>query len=230
MIKKGCIFTIALLLSMPGCKDRKKKAEKPKKMAKKIDLFSSVSIPLTNESTENDENRVLSFFDEDIEEFSTAYDDLNISVAVETGQSGDQDSTEELSWVEAVGQEDEFKVVYFNFDDEDVRSDQEGTVEYDIQQIKHLLAESEDTEAEATIVVEGHSCNSAGSPSYNLVLSERRAKKVADRLVATGISQSKIKVVGRGEEVPAVINNKTIRGSREDQWPNRRVEVRLIYT
>lgn len=234
MIKnKECILVLAALLSLPGCIDRKKKAKEPKKMAKKVDIFSSVNIPLADDNEDDVDNvRVLSFFDEEIQEFSTTDDDFNISVAVETGQqdaaslSADQDFT----WVEAADMDNEFKVVYFGFGDYDVRSDQEGAVELDIAQVNQLLAQSEETQAEPTIVIEGHACHSAGSPAYNLALSERRAKKIADRFVASGISQDNIKVVGRGQEVPALIDEQAVTGSSEEQWANRRVEVRVIYT
>ena len=60
-----------------------------------------------------------------------------------------------------------------------------------------------DEGGEPTIVIEGHSCHSAGSKTYNMVLSERRAKAVSDRLVAAGIPADKIKIVSRGQECPA---------------------------
>ena len=79
------------------------------------------------------------------------------------------------------------------------------------------------------MVIEGHACQE-GTPAYNVALSEKRAKIVADHFVAAGVPSSSIKVVGRGQECPAVINGKTVNGSREDRAPNRRVEVRVIYT
>jgi len=224
---------LVVLLSLPGCIDRKKKAKESKKMAKKVDIFSSVNIPLADDNEDDiDDARVLSFFDEEIQEFSTTDDDFNISVAVETGQQDDVplSADQDFTWVEAADMDNEFKVVYFRFGDYDVRSDQEGAVELDIAQVNQLLAQSEDTQAEPTIVIEGHACHSAGSPAYNLALSERRAKKIADRFIASGIPQDSIKVVARGQEVPALIDEQAITGSSEEQWANRRVEVRVIYT
>ncbi len=235
MMKKGCLLTVVFLLSLPGCIDRKKKAEKPKKTMKKVDVFSSVNIPLAedNQLQDDEDNPVLSFFDEEIEEFSTIDNDLNIAVAVETGQQDNNDignPSEEFSWVEAAQEEDELKIVYFDFDGYDVRSDQEGVVEHDVAQVGQILAQSDDIEAKPTVIIEGHACHSAGSPAYNLALSERRAKKVADRLVASGISPKNIKVVARGQEVPVLAEGQAVTGSREEQWANRRVEVRVIYS
>ena len=233
MKNKECILVFAVLLSLPGCMGYKKKVKEPKKMTKKVDIFSSVNIPLADDNQDNvDDARVLSFFDEEIQEFSTTDDDFNIAVAVETGQQDGISlaAEQDFAWVEAADTENEFKVVYFGFGDYDVRSDQEGVIGLDIAQVNQLLAESEGTQAEPTIVIEGHACHSAGSPAYNLALSERRAKNIADRFVASGIPQSSIKVVGRGQEVPAFVNEQTVTGSREEQWANRRVEVRVIYT
>ena len=53
---------------------------------------------------------------------------------------------------------------------------------------------------------------------------------MADVFVAAGVDRSAIKIVGRGQECPAMINGKAINGSREQRAPNRRVEVRVIYT
>ena len=79
------------------------------------------------------------------------------------------------------------------------------------------------------MVIEGHSCHSAGSAVYNLALSEKRAKALADRLVAGGVPSQNIKVVGRGQEVPAVVEGKAVTGDRKEQAPNRRDEVRVIH-
>jgi len=48
--------------------------------------------------------------------------------------------------------------------------------------------------------------------------------------VAAGIDRNVIKVIGRGQECPVMVKGKAVNGSREDRAPNRRVEVRVIYT
>ena len=71
----------------------------------------------------------------------------------------------------------------------------------------------------ARITCTGHT-DTAGSNSYNLALSLRRANTVKDALVREGVAASTISVVGRGEEQLLV---QTRDGVREPQ--NRRVEI-----
>ena len=53
------------------------------------------------------------------------------------------------------------------------------------------------------IQVIGHT-DTSGSPKYNVRLSERRAKAVADALVGLGVAQSTLGVDWKGESAPAV--------------------------
>ena len=243
-MKKGIILTLVMLISLPGCgwrKKSKKKDESQKSaMAEKIDVFSSVDIPLaqdvSNEEVTNvalDDTDVRSFFDAEIGEFESE-EDLSIAMdndAVEPKESA-QDPLEKFSWVEAAAKEgnEEFKAVYFDWDSDEVGVEQKENLAYDVQQTQEELKISKKTGIEPTVVIEGHACHSAGSPAYNLALSEKRAKKVADRFVTAGIDRDNIKIVGRGQEVPAVIKGEKVTGSREKQWLNRRVEVRVIYS
>ena len=67
--------------------------------------------------------------------------------------------------------------------------------------------------------VEGHT-DSAGSADANRRLSERRARAVRDRLVASGVEGSRLEAVGVGADRP-VASNATEAGRRQ----NRRVEL-----
>ena len=67
------------------------------------------------------------------------------------------------------------------------------------------------------IRIEGHT-NAVGNRDFNLALSERRAKAVADYLAAHGISQDRIEAKGYGFEKPR------IEGDPDDPR-NRRVEI-----
>jgi len=71
----------------------------------------------------------------------------------------------------------------------------------------------------ARITCTGHT-DTAGSNSYNLALSLRRANTVKDALVREGVAANTISVVGRGKEQLLV---QTRDGVREPQ--NRRVEI-----
>ncbi|MGB8367231.1 MAG: OmpA family protein [Candidatus Babeliales bacterium] len=241
---KKCIFlTLAMLISLPGCWRKKSKMKnEPQKIAmqNEVDVFSSIDIPLAQDGTneeetnialnDNDSDTVRSFFDEEIGEFESS-EELSIAMNAETEEK--EQALEKFSWVDAAvkeNDEEEFKAIYFSWDSDEVHAEQAESVAYDIGQTKEELKVSQKTGIEPTIVIEGHSCHAAGSPAYNLALSEKRAKKIADRFVDAGIDRNNIKIVGRGQDAPAIVDGEKITGSREEQWPNRRVEVRMIYS
>lgn len=68
------------------------------------------------------------------------------------------------------------------------------------------------------IEVQGHT-DSRGTEEYNMGLSERRAKSVADYLISQNIAPSRITTKGFGESAPAY-SNETVEGMAQ----NRRVE------
>lgn len=110
-----------------------------------------------------------------------------------------------------------FKTIYFDFDQYALRPDQKSTLDYDVAQIKTA------TQKGHTVVIEGHSCKFAGSAAYNMMLSEKRAKAVADNLIKNGVPADKLKIVGRGNEMVVVAG-----GDKDAQAPNRRVEMYLL--
>ncbi len=69
------------------------------------------------------------------------------------------------------------------------------------------------------VSVDGYT-DSIGSDAYNRRLSERRAKTVADALVADGVARDRLHVQGFGKSHP-VADNKTAEGRAR----NRRVEI-----
>lgn len=105
------------------------------------------------------------------------------------------------------------KVIYFDFDSSEIRSDYRDVV------IAHgqYLAKN----ATAMVTVEGH-CDERGSREYNIGLGERRANAVKQLLIAQGASVNQITVVSYGEERPAVM------GSDENAWAQNRRAV-LVY-
>lgn len=118
--------------------------------------------------------------------------------------------------IEATEQQaSDFKTIYFDFDRFEIRKDQLDILNHNLDAIKKRIGEDK----KVTIVIEGHACRSAGSDSYNMILSEKRANSVRNWMIKRGIKRANFKIVGRGSEeciVPA--------GSREEQAPNRRVE------
>jgi outer membrane protein OmpA-like peptidoglycan-associated protein len=71
------------------------------------------------------------------------------------------------------------------------------------------------------ILVEGHT-DSRGSDEYNQSLSERRAKAVADALIARGVSPDSVRAVGRGKGFPVATND-----TQAGRQQNRRVDIVL---
>ncbi len=71
----------------------------------------------------------------------------------------------------------------------------------------------------STVVVNGHTDNT-GSAAYNQDLSARRANAVSAVLIANGVSSSRLRSVGRGEDQP-IASNLTSAGRAQ----NRRVEI-----
>ncbi len=71
----------------------------------------------------------------------------------------------------------------------------------------------------STVDVFGHTDNT-GAASYNQNLSTRRAQAVASVLVNSGVAQSRVRAIGRGEDEP-IATNLTAEGRRL----NRRVEI-----
>lgn len=69
------------------------------------------------------------------------------------------------------------------------------------------------------IMIEGFT-DSVGSPDANQMLSERRARAVADALQRAGVDGSRVDVRGYGERYPVASNTST-----SDRAMNRRVEV-----
>jgi outer membrane protein OmpA-like peptidoglycan-associated protein len=60
------------------------------------------------------------------------------------------------------------------------------------------------------ISIVGHT-DTSGSPAYNVGLSERRAKAVADALVGMGVAQTALSVDWKGETAPAVATGDNVK-------------------
>jgi len=104
----------------------------------------------------------------------------------------------------------------------------EVSFDFDSAQIKHGFAASLDKLADIlkkydkTVVhVVGHT-DSVGSDSYNQQLSERRARAVAEYLIARGVDPARVHIEGRGEREPRATN-----ATEAGRQLNRRVEIFL---
>ena len=217
MNKKGpVLLLISLLVALPGCwdkdKTKKKDTTQKQKMNKKMmaqrDEFSDVSMPLADADD-------MDMADDSLKSFFAGMEDEFVAFNDEAGAD-----TAGVQWRDIEG--NELETVYFEFGKHHVDEEQNEKVELNAEQAKKILADAKADDSDAKLIVEGHACASAGSAAYNLALSEKRAKEVADRLTADGISREDLRVVGRGYEMLVVQE-----GSRNEQWANRRVELHV---
>lgn len=72
---------------------------------------------------------------------------------------------------------------------------------------------------ETKILIEGHTDNT-GTPEFNMDLSEKRARSVADYLLAKGINSDRLNIKWYGENEPKYPNN-----TDANRKLNRRVEI-----
>jgi outer membrane protein OmpA-like peptidoglycan-associated protein len=86
-------------------------------------------------------------------------------------------------------------IVYFPFD--------QYVLTPEAQQVVQEAASYASSGGASRIVVTGHA-DTSGSAAYNIRLSERRAKAVADALVGLGVNSSALSVDWKGESEPAV--------------------------
>jgi OOP family OmpA-OmpF porin len=104
--------------------------------------------------------------------------------------------------------------VQFELNSDRISSDYSGVIE----RIASSLISRSDIKA---VQVVGHT-DSTGAADYNQSLSEKRAKAVADALIAQGVDGGIISTKGMGETAPVADNNTSIGRAR-----NRRVELEL---
>lgn len=88
----------------------------------------------------------------------------------------------------------------------------------DLEQWTAFLIDREEMDIELT----GYTDNT-GVLSENIVISEKRARFVADYLIARGVEASRIKVYGKGPLNPAAPNR-----TKAGRTLNQRVEIRLV--
>jgi outer membrane protein OmpA-like peptidoglycan-associated protein len=229
-MKKEFIFTLVLLLSVAGCRRERKKAVIKTSHGTTAQVQSAVDIP-----TSDGISSMRSIFEDDINEFAPEESPiaaLSVSGQNEMVMVEQMDGMTDVMWEEDAKGDTAFKTVYFDWDSHSIRKDQEEVIAYNAELAKQIIAEHEAMGLTApTFVIEGHSCTAGkASNTYKLVLSEKRAKALSDRLVSLGLPQEHIKIVGRGVEMPAVVDGAIVDGSRKEQWPNRRDEMRMIYS
>ncbi|MFZ0589649.1 MAG: OmpA family protein [Bryobacteraceae bacterium] len=89
------------------------------------------------------------------------------------------------------------KDVYFDYDKDDLRDDQQPTLQGDATALKQIFAAHPDF----SVVIEGN-CDERGSAEYNLGLGDRRASKTKEALVGMGVPADKLRTISYGKERP----------------------------
>ena len=99
------------------------------------------------------------------------------------------------------------KDVYFNYDNYDVRGDQQAALQADAAFLKE--------HPDVRFTIEGH-CDERGSTEYNLALGDNRANSVRNALVQAGIAADRIRTISYGKERPFCTQ------SNEECWQQNR--------
>jgi outer membrane protein OmpA-like peptidoglycan-associated protein len=222
-MKKLSLVALALVVLVSGC-GKKKEAPKGK------ELVDNTDIPVMSEENErfvdNDGVADFAFVDDETEGDKTESDKLAEAAPVATSQpefawvdneNAEEDAKTEIDESEAKAFE--FKTVNFTLNKNEIRKDQVEKIEQDSEVAKSAVEKGK------KVVVQGHCCQ-LGSYSYNMALSQRRADAIKKELVKRGVSDSSIKTVGYGSEMPLVWSDKTDRKSLINELAvNRRAEV-----
>lgn len=104
--------------------------------------------------------------------------------------------------------------VNFRFDSASLTSD-------GLEKVRRIAAVVKQQAPDRRVSVEGHaSMERADQEAYNQQLSQRRADRVANQLVADGLSRNQIRAEGFGTRFPLAPND-----TEEGRRSNRRVEV-----
>jgi len=171
------------------------------------------------------------FFDfdegEEVKDFAFMSDDEGKAeeemIVAKTDSFVDEDWEDEdmtLAWEDQEeGKDYNFKTVEFNLDEKGIREDQKSAVDENIKLAVNAVEEGK------KLIISGHCC-SLGAASYNMSLSEKRAKTIRDEMVKGGIPAEKLTIIGLGSESPVVLSDANDRATKiKELGPNRRAEI-----
>lgn len=208
--KKLLAVSLMLLSVLGGCKKKQKATD-----TKKHSLFSKTN----TKSKHFNAPHSVDPLDLDTDSMKTFALDDNISKHKSTTTTTTDQNNPMFSWenIDAEKSRNQFKTLHFDFDKDNLKASEEPALRHDIHEAKKMIKEGK------TIVIEGHACHSAGSAAYNMAISERRARHVAQKFAEHNIDAANIKIAPRGQEMPVVKG-----GNRQQQAANRRVEIYAI--
>lgn len=232
-----------IVLLFAGCGKQKDESGAELKSGKKIAQAESTelmamadeSIPLFEEEIEDFDDSINEFAVVENDEFSSFRDSIETeSDSVKIADlSSDEDlfanDLDDVDWEddELLALEEEveeadnykFKNVQFSLNKYGVTPNQENLLDENLKTARRAVEEGK------SVTIIGHACQ-LGDGSFNMPLSENRAKTIKNVMIKRGINSDKIKVIGMGQERPLVWSNETDKEKLiNDLAVNRRVEI-----
>ena len=134
----------------------------------------------------------------------------------EAGEWEAADPTPEALTPEQLNRMGVLRVIYFDYDKSEIRTDQRSTLQTNAQWLRD--------NRQVKILIEGH-CDERGTREYNMALGERRSSATMQYLMSLGVPRDRIEVISYGEEQPVAM------GEDESAWSrNRRAEFKVVST
>jgi outer membrane protein OmpA-like peptidoglycan-associated protein len=214
MKKMFILACVIAALGFAGCGKEKKK--------NKVVALNEVNrqeIPLCP----SDEEKFFDFDgDEDGFDFIDSEDGKGHKVAEHEQFDEDWEEDLSLAWQDEPEDKDyKFKVVNFDLNKNTIRDDQVEAVSENVKLATAATKEGKN------LIVAGHCC-SLGSASFNMSLSEKRAKKIRDEMVKSGVPKDNVSILGCGSEHTIVASEAQDRQQRIIELsPNRRAEISI---
>jgi len=172
-----------------------------------------------------EEDKFFDFDENEVQDFAFVDDEGEAAdnLVVENKEEKFDDEWDEdeltLAWEDEIEQDEEFKVVNFDLNRNEIRDDQRPVVAQNVKVAKDVVESGKD------IVVAGHCCQ-LGPPSFNMSLSEKRAKTIRDEMVKGGVPEGKVKIIGCGSECPVVLSDNSDKEEKiKELAPNRRADI-----
>jgi outer membrane protein OmpA-like peptidoglycan-associated protein len=215
------LFCVVAGVALVGCGGGKR-SSKQKDLAENVVEDPNEKIAVYQfEADEffDDKQAGLAFVDNESSEDNA--EEGEAAVVAESSVHDDWDD-EQMSLAWKKEEEDgELRVVNFDLNRNEIRADQKHIVNDNIAVVNKAVREGKN------VVVSGYTCQ-LGSDSFNMSLSERRARAVRDEMVRKGIPADKIKIVGFGCERPVVLSDSQDRRQMiKELSANRRAEIEL---
>jgi len=245
---KNLLFGLTILaLVFAGCGKKEEYKPKETKTSKKVavlteeerpekELMASVSdtIPLYEEEIEDFDDAITDFAVVENEDDTVDLKDVSTSTQ-ETFKVADLSQDEEylkeleedwedpelLALEEESAREEEysFKPILFDINKHIVKNEDTNCLKENLETAKRAVQNGKG------LTIIGHCCQ-LGEASFNMALSEKRAKDIKNRLVENGVSAEKIRIIGMGQENPLVWSDKSDKKELIDELkPNRRAEL-----